>query len=83
MIISSDEFKEMIKMQFPIEEVMVATLLHYGYLGRTFTVDEIALFLNTSRENVIDIARRSTQTYRVMINKKIDMYEEALIKGLK
>lgn len=83
MIINSDEFKEMIKMQFPIEEVMVATLLHYGYQGRTFTVDEIALFLNTSRDNVIDIARRSTQTYRAMINKKIDMYEEALIKGLK
>ena len=83
MIINSDEFKEMIKLQFPIEEVMVATLLHYGYQGRTFTVSEIALFLNTSRENVIDIARRSTQTYRELINRKIDMYEEALIKELK
>lgn len=83
MIINSDEFKEMIKLHFPIEEVMVATLLHYGYQGRTFTVSEIALFLNTSRENVIDIARRSTQTYREMINRKIDMYEEALIKEFK
>lgn len=83
MIINSDEFKEMIKMQFPLEEVMVATLLHYGYQGRTFTIDEIAAFLNTTRDIVIDIARRSTQTYRELINRKLDMYEQALIKGLK
>ncbi len=83
MIINSDEFKEMIKMKFPLEEVMVATMLHYGYQGRTFTVDEIATFLNTTRDNVVDIARRSTQTYRELINKKLDMYEQALIKGLK
>lgn len=83
MIINSSEFKEMIKMKFPLEEVMVVTLLHYGYQGRTFTVDEIAAFLNTTRENVVDIARRSTQTYRELINRKLDMYEQALIKGLK
>ncbi len=82
MIINSDEFKEMIKMNFPIEEVMVATLLHYGYQGKTFTIDQIAAFLNTSRDNVVDIAKRSMQTYREMINRKIDMYEKALIKGL-
>ncbi len=83
MIINSLEFKEMLKMNFPLEEVMVATLLHYGYQGKTFTIDEIAMFLNTSRDNVVDIARRSTQTYREMINRKIDMYEKALIMGLK
>ncbi len=83
MIINSDEFKEMIKMNFPLEEVMVATLLHYGYQGRTFTVSEIAAFLNTTREVVIDIARRSTQTYREMINRKLDMYEASLVKEFK
>lgn len=83
MILNSDEFREMTKLNFSLEEVMVATLLHYGYQGRTFTVDEITLFLNTTRDNVVDIARRSVQTYREMINRKLDMYEAALIKGLK
>lgn len=82
-IINSPEFKELIKLNFPIEEVVVASLLHYGHNGKTFTVDEISLFLGATRDEVVDIARRSVATYRELINRKLDLYEQSLIKEYK
>lgn len=81
-IINLPEAKEMIKLNFSLEDVMVATLLHYGYKGKVFSVREIALFLGTTEVNVVDIARRTVKMYRELINKKFDMYEEKLVKSL-
>lgn len=81
-IISSEEFKEMIKMKFSIEEVVVVSFLHYGSKGKTFTIDQIATLLGLSKEEVVNIARRSVATYKELMNKKFELYEQALIKGL-
>lgn len=80
-IISSPEFKEMIKLNFSIEEVVVASFLHYGRNGKTFSVDQIATLLGIEGNEVIEIARRSIASYKELINKKFDLYEQALIKG--
>lgn len=79
-IINSEEFKELIKMNFPIEEVVVASLLHYGYDGKTFTIDQISAFLSTDRKKVVEIAKKSINTFRELMNKKFDIYEKVLLK---
>ncbi len=81
-IISSSECREMIQMNFSIEEVMVVSLLHYGKNGKTFNVDQISSLIGIDREEVVDIARRSIAHYRELINKKFDLYEQSLIKGM-
>ncbi len=80
-IISAPEFKEMIKLNFSIEEVVVASFLHYGRNGKTFSVDQIATLLGIECNEVVDIARRSIASYKELINKKFDLYEQTLIKG--
>ncbi|MDE5888838.1 MAG: sigma-70 family RNA polymerase sigma factor, partial [Bacilli bacterium] len=77
-IITSPEFKEMIKMNFSIEEVVVASFLHYGRNGKTFTINQIATLLGIDCSEVVDIARRSIASYKELINKKFDLYEQAL-----
>ncbi len=79
-IINQTEFQTMIKMSFTIEEVLVALMLHYGFNGKTFSIPEIASFLNTDEGTVKDIAKRSIGKYKELMNKKFDEYEEHLLK---
>lgn len=82
-IINSAEFKELLKLRFSAEEVMVATLIYYGYQDKKYTVQEIAEFLNTTVDDVIDIARRTLKAYNELVASKLDMYEQELKKTYK
>ena len=79
-IFNSEEFKELTRLNLPLEEVIVASLIHHGFQGKRFSIEDLEKFLGISREAIIEIARRSTETYRQVINEKINDYEENLLK---
>ena len=72
-IFNSPEFIEFTKTGFPIEQVVVASLFH-GFLGRSFTIGEIAAFLKIDQSVVKEMIADSVEMYREMLNRKIDNY---------
>lgn len=72
-IFNSPEFVEFTKTGFPIEQVVVASLFH-GFLGRSFTIGEIAAFLKIDQSVVKEMIADSVEMYREMLNRKIDNY---------
>ncbi len=81
-IFNSQEFKELTRLNLPLEEVIVASLLHHGFKGKRFSIEDLEKFLGISREMIIGIAKKSTETYRSAINEKINEYEMRLEKLL-
>ena len=79
-IFSSEEFKELTRLQMPLEEIIVASLLHHGYNGKRFRIEDLEKFLGIGREDIVAIAKKSTETYRKAINDKINEYETHLLK---
>ena len=79
-IFNSPEFKELMRLNLPLEEIIVASLIHHGYGNKTFTIEDITKFLGVDRETIIAIAKKSTEEYRQAINQKIDEYEGSLLK---
>lgn len=77
-IINSEEFKEILKLRLPVEEVLVATLIFHGYHGKTFSVNEAAEFLNTTPEDIIAVSRKVLDTYKEFVASRLGMHEESL-----
>lgn len=81
-LFNSPEFKEITRLNFSLEEITVASLLHYGYKGKRFNINTLAEFLGITTKEVTDIAISTTEKYRSVINQKIDEYEFKLTKVL-
>lgn len=79
-IFNSEEFKELMRLNLPLEEIIVASLIHHGFKGKRFTIEDLERFLGVSREVIMEIARKSTEEYRKAINERIDEYENNLLK---
>lgn len=72
-IFRTPEFIELTKHDFPILNVIVISLFH-GYGVRPFEIAEIAAFLEIEEESIKEIIRGSVETFRNVLNKKIDDY---------
>ena len=53
---------------------MIVISLFHGYGVRPFEIAEIAAFLEIEEESIKEIIRGSVETFRNVLNKKIDDY---------
>lgn len=66
-----DAFKELTKVGFPLEQVVVVSMYH-GYLNRSFTIDEISSILGIEKEVVKEMIIDSLKVYRSLTDQMFD-----------
>ena len=77
-IFNSPKFKELLFSSVPLEEAIVIALIHVGYNGRTFSIQEVADFLKTTPEDVKDRALIGIDFCRSLAMKGFESYENSL-----
>lgn len=70
-ILKLDAFKELTKVGFPLEQVVVVSMYH-GYLNRSFTIDEISSILGIEKEVVKEMIIDSLKVYRSLTDQMFD-----------
>lgn len=70
-IFKLDAFKELTKVGFPLEQVVVVSMYH-GYLNRSFTIDEISSILGIEKEVVKEMIIDSLKVYRSLTDQMFD-----------
>lgn len=70
-VLKLDAFKELTKVGFPLEQVVVVSMYH-GYLNRSFTIDEISSILGIEKEVVKEMIIDSLKVYRSLTDQMFD-----------
>lgn len=86
-ILNSPRFLKLIKVGFPVDQLLVVILLHGGGMNSSLSIEETAKFLRTHPNQVLVLARQAMDSYRKckesISSETVDSYFTNVLKLIK